>query len=49
MDFDIQSKSETAQSVAQYLTYLVVSILLHEAKAVVILPFATHHCPDVVM
>jgi len=37
MDSDIQSKSETAHSVAHWPKYLVVSVLPHEAKVVTIL------------
>jgi len=42
MDSDIQSKSETAHSVAHSPKYLIVSILPHEAKFVAILPLVRH-------
>jgi len=42
IDSDIQSKSETAHSVAHEPKYLVLSILPHEAKVVAILPLFRH-------
>jgi len=42
MDSDVQSKSETAHSVAHEPKYLVVFILLHEAKVVAIFPLVRH-------
>jgi len=41
-DSDIQSKFETAHSVAYQPKYLVMSILPYEANVVVILPFVRH-------
>jgi len=43
MDSDIQSKSETAYSVAHEPKYLVGSILPHEAKVLAILPNTIKH------
>jgi len=42
MDSDVQSKSETAHSVAHEPKYLVVFILPHEAKVVAIFPLVRH-------
>jgi len=42
MDFNMQSKSKTAHSVAHLPIYLVVFILPHEAKVAAILPLVRH-------
>jgi len=48
MDSDIQSKSETAHSVAHEPKYLIVSILPHETKVLAIFAFSQTQLVEVV-